>query len=96
MPDRHVLNPSGGPVDIPNVDAFLAHERGAGLEPHVDLGGGMVVPLTELIEGIPATMTCVTCGFVASGRCGDCDAWVCDQHAFSNGDGHLCDPQDDL
>lgn len=50
MPEfRNVINPGAGPVDIPDVDAYLA-----GCDPDdppmVDLGGGMVVPLTELLE----------------------------------------------
>ena len=49
MADRNIINPGAGPVDIPDVDAYLA-----GLdpddEPMIDLGGGMVVPLREVLE----------------------------------------------
>lgn len=43
-----VINPGGGAVHIPDVDAFLAD---VDEEPMIDLGGGMIVPLRELIEG---------------------------------------------
>jgi hypothetical protein len=46
---RNVINPDGGPINIPNVDAFLA-DGDPDDPPYVDLGGGMVVPLAELIE----------------------------------------------
>lgn len=49
MPYRNVINPGGGPVNIPDIRAFLAmHDEDD--EPYVDLGGDMIVPLRELIE----------------------------------------------
>lgn len=44
----NVINPGAGPVHIPDVDAFLA---GVDEEPMIDLGGGMIVPLREVLEG---------------------------------------------
>lgn len=46
---RNVINPGGGPIDIPDVDAFLAMSDPDD-PPYVDLGGDMIVPLAELIE----------------------------------------------
>lgn len=51
---RVVLNPGGGPLDIDDIDAFLApYEEGGALcdeEPMVDVGGGMEIPLRELVD----------------------------------------------
>lgn len=46
---RNVINPGAGPIDIPDVDDFLA-AADPDDPPYVDLGGGMVVPLAELVE----------------------------------------------
>lgn len=48
---RHpvVLNPGGGGVRIDDIDSFLAGYADDE-EPMVDLGGGMVVPLRELVS----------------------------------------------
>lgn len=50
---HNVINPGGGPIDIPNVDAYLA-DCDPDDEPYVDLGGDMIVPLRELIEQFEA------------------------------------------
>ena len=48
---RNVINPDGGPVVIDDVHGYLAmHEDDD--EPMVDLGGGMVGPLRELVEDV--------------------------------------------
>jgi hypothetical protein len=51
---RVVLNPGGGPLKIDDIDAFMApYEQGGARgdeEPMVDLGGGMEVPLRELLD----------------------------------------------
>lgn len=51
---RVLLNPGGGPLQIDDIDAFLApYEQGGALsgeEPMVDVGGGMQVPLRELVD----------------------------------------------
>ena len=44
-----IINPGGGPIDIPDVDAYLA-ACNPDNPPLVDLGGGMVVPLAELLD----------------------------------------------
>lgn len=48
---RHpvVLNPGGGGVRIDDVDTFLA-DWPAAEEPMIDLGGGMIVSLRELVS----------------------------------------------
>lgn len=51
MSYRNVINPGGGPIDIPDVRAFLAmHDEDD--EPYVDLGGDMIVPLRELVTDL--------------------------------------------
>lgn len=45
----NIINPGAGPVDIPDVDAYLA-ALDPDDEPMIDLGGGMVVPLREVLE----------------------------------------------
>lgn len=49
-----VLNPDGGALQIDDLDAFLAQYQEGGPfydeEPMVDLGGGMIVPLREILE----------------------------------------------
>lgn len=47
--DARTINPDGAGFNIPNVDAFLA-DFGDDDQPMVDLGGGMAVPLRELID----------------------------------------------
>jgi hypothetical protein len=47
---RYVINPGGGPVDIPDVKAFIAEARKSHGEPHIDLGGGMIVRLADHIQ----------------------------------------------
>ncbi len=49
MTPGHVINPGGGPVDIPDVDALLA-AADPDNPPLVDLGGGMIVPLAEVVD----------------------------------------------
>lgn len=46
----HVINPGGGPLDIPDVDAYLA-AADPDDPPLVDLGFGMIVTLAEVVEG---------------------------------------------
>lgn len=47
---KHIVNPNASAFQIDDVDAYLA-----GLsdddEPMIDLGGGMVVPLREVLDG---------------------------------------------
>lgn len=47
---RHVINPGGGAVDVPDVQRLIAEYRADDREPYVDLGGGMVVPLADHIQ----------------------------------------------
>lgn len=49
MTTGYVINPDGGPLDIPDVDAFLA-AADPDNPPLVNLGGGMIVPLAELVD----------------------------------------------
>lgn len=49
MADRVVLNPGDGPVPVPDVDAALAAARDDDLVLMVDVGGGMEIPLSELV-----------------------------------------------
>lgn len=47
---RYIINPGGGPVDIPDVDAFLTDARESAGEPYIDLGGGMIVRLADHLQ----------------------------------------------
>ena len=46
------MNPGGGPVDVPDVRAFLRESADRGEKPYIDLGGGMVVPFAEHVGEI--------------------------------------------
>ncbi len=45
----NLINPDGESFDIADVDAYLAMSDPDD-PPMVDLGGGMIVPLAELVE----------------------------------------------
>jgi len=47
--DRVVLNPGAGPVEVYDVDAALAAAHADDQVLMVDVGGGMEIPLAELV-----------------------------------------------